>query len=526
MVELALLIGIFSYLVFGVGLLGWLGPAAGGARILGAVGGLGILGLIFWERKKILLWLKEAGKEAKKDPLFLLLAGLFLLQALINLEGALGPELGFDSLWYHLTLPKIYLQQGQVFFLRGGLFYYSAMPKLTEMLYLVSLSFSPAGTLAKIIHFSFGILTAVALYNLGKRYLKPRWAALSAILFYSTLIVGWQSTTAYVDLGRTFFEVLALDLFLQSGKRVEEGAILLGLAISTKLLALASLPVFLILVFLRTKKIKSSIYYLLLSILIASPWLVFAFLHTGNPVYPVFSGILDAGHRLIIPNALGFFRETFLVFFRSADPISPVFLIFLPVLLWRLSREKQEEIRLLSGYVLGALIFWYLTPRTGGSRFLLPYLPGLSLLLVWSLASAKQFWQKTLWLSVILTATVNLGYRALANAKYLPVLLGRESRDEFLSLHLNSSLGDFYDPGSELKKIIGRNDLVLVLGGHNLFYVDFPFIHFSFAQPGIFYSYLLTQNEELPEKYRPLKLVYQNPKTKVNLYLFGQAWYE
>lgn len=178
-----------------------------------------------------------------------MLLGLLVIQAAVNLVGALGPELGFDALWYHLTIPKIYLQHGNIFFIPGNLFYYSAMPKLVEMFYLLALSFSKYGILAKTIHWSFGVLSALALLRLSKRYLKLPWALFATTLFYTTLIVGWESITAYIDLGRTFFEILALDLFLVWTKdkktlNLVESAIMLGLAISTKLIAFASLPVF------------------------------------------------------------------------------------------------------------------------------------------------------------------------------------------------------------------------------------------------------------------------------------------
>ena len=49
------------------------------------------------------------------NKLELVLIVILLTQGIINLIGALGPELGFDALWYHLTLPKIYLSEGKIF---------------------------------------------------------------------------------------------------------------------------------------------------------------------------------------------------------------------------------------------------------------------------------------------------------------------------------------------------------------------------------------------------------------------------
>ncbi|PIS14314.1 hypothetical protein COT64_03200, partial [Candidatus Shapirobacteria bacterium CG09_land_8_20_14_0_10_39_12] len=266
MVELAMILGIFSYLILGLGIMGNLGPPRLDRVETGVLRSLGIIilfSIIFLAiKKKFWVFFIDLWQETKNDKISLLFIGLLSFQGLVNVIGVLGPELGFDALWYHLTIPKIFLQQGRIFFIKGNLFYYNAMPKLTEMFYLVSLAFSPSGLLAKTIHFLFGIGCIFGLFNLSRRFLKTREVLLACLVFYTTLIVGWQSITAYVDLARTFFEIISLDLFLKwlddKNKKIflMESAIVLGLAISTKLLAFASLPIFLILIFFKTKKIS------------------------------------------------------------------------------------------------------------------------------------------------------------------------------------------------------------------------------------------------------------------------------
>jgi len=523
MVELAILIGIFSYLVFAVGLIGNLGSLS--------YLGIGFLMIILFLAAKKSPWEKiySFWQEVKKERICLVLLGLLFAQVIVNLIGALGPELGFDALWYHLTIPKIYLQQERIFFIPGSLFYYSAMPKLSEMLYLVSLVFSSGGTLAKLIHFSFGIFSAIALYNLARRYLKQHESILTILIFYTTLIVGWQSITAYVDLARTFFEILALDLFLrwwgsdQTKKEAKvfliESAVMLGLAISTKLLALASLPIFLILIFIKSKKILPVCFFLLATIIIPLPWFVFSFIHTGNPIFPIFSGILDQSHKIVSFNLFRFFGDLWTLFYRSADQISPIFLIFFPVVLLGMIKGKLASwLKIVAIYFFLSLIFWYFTPRTGGSRFILPYLPALSLLVVAVVFVQGKLLQKSLFLLAIFSAIVNIGYRTLANKKFLPVVFGRESKNEFLSRHLNFKRGDFLDLDNDLKKIIKEDELVLVYGSHNLFYADFPFVHSSFANPNLPVSYILVQNNVFPKEINLGKLVYHNQRSEIKLY--------
>ncbi len=116
MVELAILLGIFSYVIFGLGIMG---PPIGGLGNLGVLRGMGgmiLFSIIFLAVKKniwrlfIQLW-----REIKNDKISLSLAGLLVIQVIINLIGALGPELGFDALWYHLTIPKIYFEFHRAF---------------------------------------------------------------------------------------------------------------------------------------------------------------------------------------------------------------------------------------------------------------------------------------------------------------------------------------------------------------------------------------------------------------------------
>ena len=531
MAGLAILIGIYSFLIFGLGL-------AGKLEVVKAVGWIGLIGMFFLifstgygYRKKII---KEF-QEIIKNKVSLLFFGLLVWSIIINFVGALGPEIAFDSLWYHLTIPKIYLTENRIFYIPGGLFYYSAMPKLTEMLYLVSLVFSKGGELAKLIHFSFGLFSATALFILTRRYLKTKQALITTVLFYTTLIVGWESTAGYIDLARTFFEIVAIDLFLQWSEKYHidnhwrskslliESAVVTGLAISTKLIAFSSLFIFLILVFLRTKRPKLSFIYFVCTLGIVSPWLVFSIISTGNPIFPIFSGILDTYHQIPKLSLVKIGTDFWQLLYHPVDLISPVFLIFTPLVVFHLLKNKtQPVIKWVSFYLLLAFSFWYFTPRTGGSRFILPYLPILAFLFVYVMNDLESFYKKIFIGVIIFSAIINLGCRAVANYKFLKVVAKTQSKQDFLVRNLKFSNGDFFDQNQDIKKIVG-SDLVLIAGSHNLFYADFPFVHESYAKKETKFSYVLTQNEEVNTKYGALKNIYTNQTTNVKLYLYGDS---
>ncbi len=543
----ALLIGIYSYLIFALGLAGLL------YKDLIIWFTLLFWGLvIYWFGKdliKIIGQIRHIGQIKSKTLLFLIL--IVVLQAGINFIGALGPELAFDALWYHLTIPKMYLENHSIYFIPGGLLYYSGMPKLGEMLYIGGLAFGNE-IIAKVIHFSFGLFTCFALYKIQRKFLSPLISMIGVVIFYSNPVVAWESITAYVDLIRTFFEVMALWAFVnwrEDGKIkwFIWSALMAGLAITIKLLAVGSLIIFSILIiYYEAKRDASKIkihntYYIILNTFIRTfaywlialavllPWLMFSYINTGNPVYPFFSKIYK-----IVPEALsilGFFRDFWILFMRSADPISPVYMIFLPLIIWffwckRLrSSSISKFLNVVGIYSFISIVVWYFTPRTGGGRFILPYLPAFSIVCAatfnFLIGNKKKYGEqisKLLIILIIFVSFISIVYRFAANSKYIFVLSGRETKQMFLANHLNFAFGDFYDIDGYFKKNIKKEDKVLLIGFHNLYYVDFPFIDSSWLKAGDKFNLIATQNTVLSKKYEDLKLIYVNDKTMVKLY--------
>src|SRR5581483_11148274 len=119
---------------------------------------------------------------------------------------------------------------------------------------------------------------------------------------------------------------------------------------------------------------------------------------------------------------------------------------------------------------------------------------------------------------IIFVSLVSIGYRAVANARYIPVIVGKETKNQFLSGHLNFSFGDFYDTDAYFSEHIKSSDTVLLYGFHNLYYVDFPFIDSSWVQKGDLFTYIAVQNASLPSQFKNWQLIYKNDKTLVQLY--------
>lgn len=525
----AFLIGIYSYLIFFLGIAGWLYKETIIALTILFLGGIIVLRI-----RKI----RKLGEiKLSKNKLLWLLVILFGLQTGVNFIGALGPELAFDALWYHLTLPKLWLHNHSIDFIPGGLLYYSVMPKLGELLYVAGLSFGNE-IFVKVIHWGFGLLTCLALYLLARKFVNPFFSFLAVIIFYANLVVAWESITAYVDLIRAFFEVMALWAFinwveLKKQKWLVWSAVMLGFAMTTKVLAIGSLVIFILLIGwingIRNEWIKNASIFSSIALAVPLPWFVLSYLYTGNPVYPFFSGIYPVSPEPF--SLFGFFGSVWEVLIRAADPISPVYLIMVPVIifLWRRIRNIRE-IKVIGLYSLLAVVVWYFTPRTGGGRFLLPYLPVFSLLCAFFIAQILknlriQMIGKVLVIVILLVSLVSIGYRAVANSRYLPVIFGKQTKDAFLTENLNFSFGDFYDTDGYFAKTIKPTDVVLLYGFHNLYYVDFSFIDASYVQEGDSFNYIATQNADLPEEFIDWQLIYENEQTMVKLYKASERLY-
>ncbi len=529
MFGLAILIGIYSYLIFCLGVVGQLYT-----RNIFIITVLFLAFSFYYHRKDIFSFLRKEHTPIKLDNLSKTLLVLIVAALIVNLVGALGPELGFDALWYHLTLPKIFLTEHRIFHITGGLFYYSDFPKLVEMYYISALSFSNE-IAAKLIHFSFGLLALFALYKFSRKFLDIKYSLLAVVVLLGNLVFAWESTTSYVDLAWTFFEIMALWGFVEwysskERKWIIESGVMLGLAISTKLIAFSSVPIFIILflLFQKDKKeaIKNSALFTIISIIVSSPWFIYSYLNTGNPFYPLFTNLYPTSLSAAFFNPINVFNDLFNVFLRAADPISPIYLIFIPLLVM-VYKKFDKNLKIITVFSVLAILSWYFIPRTGGGRFILPYLPIFSLLAAGVLTSLKSVWIKKYAIGLcILICIITIAYRGLANSKFIPVVLGFQTKDQFLIKNLNFEYGDFYDTDHSFTDNLKPSDSLLLYGFHNLYYADFNFIDSSYVRKGDRFNYVAVQNADIPGRFSHWNLVYENPKTHVKLYnLGGITWH-
>ncbi|GAH51589.1 unnamed protein product, partial [marine sediment metagenome] len=164
------------------------------------------------------------------------------LQIFFNLTGASVLPSGWDSLGEHLAKAKEWNRLHSL----ASIPYINriqwAQPFNIGILYGMALFLKDA-ILAQLVHFAFGLLTAVGVYALGKRYFSHRVGLISAAIFYTVPIVAYMSTTAFVDLGLTFYTFLAFYALVNGVSSGKKGwllisAIISGLALGSKYVGL------------------------------------------------------------------------------------------------------------------------------------------------------------------------------------------------------------------------------------------------------------------------------------------------
>jgi len=240
---------------------------------------------------------------------------------IICLGTVFTPETRSDPYDYHLSTPNLYLAYGKIVEITWHVFTY--MPKNGEILFGFALGLGN-DSLAKLIHFLFGVFILLALGSFVKRLAYPEAGWLAALLAATLPLFGFLATSAYIDLIRAFWELLAL-WFLYFVWREEKEAMksrcllyscfFAGMALGTKYVAwlVFFVPYSLLLILtLRNFSIRRWLRILLpaavLGLLPVLPWLIYNAIWTGNPVYPLMPSLFGM-HSPAAAQAYDFFRH-------------------------------------------------------------------------------------------------------------------------------------------------------------------------------------------------------------------------
>jgi 4-amino-4-deoxy-L-arabinose transferase-like glycosyltransferase len=223
-------------------------------------------------------------------------AALLVASALcfIPLVAVLAPSdaRDWDTLAYHLAVPKLWLESGQIDYVPG--IHQSNFPFVAELVALHGVAWG-GQTGGKAFSLAWLVFGAFFVFGSARRRSSegPAWVAVLA--FLSVPVVLWESGTAYIDVPHGLFAGLAVAFaadWLLGGDRDRAwlAGAGLGLAMATKhtgiQVALALILAGAWVSWRAKTPIRSWMGPAVVALAFASPWWLKSWTMTGNPVFP------------------------------------------------------------------------------------------------------------------------------------------------------------------------------------------------------------------------------------------------
>lgn len=287
--------GTLSLFLFLMGLAHLWNP--GLLRILFYVGVL-VCGARFYYRPSLVDEALEAGE--KRGPFEWAAITLTAAAILMGILASTTPEIFYDSLVYHLALPKLFLLRGAIVPTPENI--YSGLPLGVQMLFGLGLSLSDEN-LAALLHTVFGLGTALALWAWLRKWASDSTAILAVLIFCLTPIVLYASWHCGVDLGSCFYVMtglIALSRAVADPTDEEKSAkrpvwaivtgLLIGFGFGTKFNVIPIGGAFVVVHWFLARRAgrryQESLWLWGVAAVVFLPWLIKNAFFYGNPLYP------------------------------------------------------------------------------------------------------------------------------------------------------------------------------------------------------------------------------------------------
>ncbi|TAN51561.1 MAG: phospholipid carrier-dependent glycosyltransferase [Rhodospirillales bacterium] len=420
--------------------------------------GLGLWGLYRESWSGLIQGVRDIGTWPRSHQLLTL---VLLVIGTVNLLQGMAPPNDYDSLMYHMALPKADIEEGRIVAQYKYSLVHAFFPQLTENLVRMALALAGEPAAQPVV----GLIGLAAVWGSAVLVLRMGGgrfeALLAALLFLIVRAVIWEMGTAEVELPLAASTVCALlvllhwrenpslllaalfGLFLGIGFNVKYPGGAVGIALGLSLLAAPGRIVPLL---------KHVPLIVLAGGLAILPQSLVNILETGNPVYPLFNPLFNPG----APSFFGLddnewfygtgqtFKDLLLSpLLLSVQPMkhfdgmvlgAPYLIALLPLVL--LARPLPRHIGIVSlGLCIYYVIWFYLLSRQ--VRFLIPFLPQASALAaigavaLWVRLEARPV-LRFIYLFLCLVLAVNQGlFVGIYAALRLPVAVGLKSATDF-----------------------------------------------------------------------------------------------
>ncbi|MEW6096608.1 MAG: glycosyltransferase family 39 protein [bacterium] len=489
-------LGCFSYIVLGLGLLGLLYDWIFYIVFI-------VLLSIFCPELWYLLRGIFASIRAFLHPTFTtfsLVWSIFIsLTLILAIILTFVPTLTFDVLVYHLAVPETYVKHHKIIYLPYNCF--SNYTFNTEMLFTLGLLLK-GDLLAKSIHFLFGLLSALSIYSLSRRYFNQRTASLSVLTLCSMPLAIFVAVVAFNDFVITFYEILAVYAFINCDKEKNRGWLLVcgltcGLAIGVKYFGVFCFIILILSILVRqwhqssgSKAIKTTIFFASLVLLPNLPWLIKNLVFTGNPVFPLFYNIFggknwsqfhqsrylyemtrySTGSHFLLKPVVFLWEISFKCGGMDSGikiPVGPIFIAILPFILGL--RKLDFSIKYLLAFCVTFFLLWSYTCAV--DRFSLPCFVILCVVVAYIIERFKS--NKYLYFSLLVILFINLSWNLFNVSKIIYknsyfMCLKKDGSEKFMLK--KSIIRNYYDVISYINHNLPKQSKVLFIGEVRSYY--------------------------------------------------------
>jgi 4-amino-4-deoxy-L-arabinose transferase-like glycosyltransferase len=382
-----------------------------------------------------------------------------------------------DVLRQHLTAPEYYIRLGGFPFI--PVFNWN-VPATQHVFYthalLLANDIAPAVT-----HYLLALLATLAVYALGRRLLSTTAGVVGAVIFYTLPMTTELSTAPMVEMGATLYVVLSIYALMNAGEKLESrwvilAGLLAGWAGATKLWAIMAGPAGLATIAALQRRdivshwrhtVRAVFLFGLAFGLVLSPWLMRNFLASGDPLWPLGFEIFHSRYWTEWQaskfanwsrgpgQSLWFFligpwnlTNNIAEFERSQGPLSPallspLLLAFVPaVWLFNAGREPNSRrlIGALAAFCLTVYAIWFQGYQQ--PRYIQVIHPLLSLLAGAGVVAVLRVQHRLLsiltYSALVASFAVTLAGAFAFNAEFIPVVFGRQSRQDFLAAKVSN----------------------------------------------------------------------------------------
>jgi len=463
----ALGFGITGWLMFWVGTAGYLEPVViwTGAAVLAAGN---------------LLHFRYPAVSARREPLdgaalvsLWLLAAFAAVAMFFDLVEALTPPADADTLAYHFTLPRRFMDEGVVSFVPVA--FSGAIPLLVHMTYGAAYGLGGDAALP-LWTFASGWMAAVMLFAFARRWLSLPWALLPAVLFQTLPAAVYGAGSGQVEMRLALFVLIAV-IGLADGLRARSLSPLIlaglgaGFYAGGKLTGLLFVAAAGVAVVISGKDwFRRGLVFSVVAFAAGGQWYGWNFLNSGDPVFPLMFDLADrlglanpdywnADHASALKKYLAWRKEVvagahwwisypFIATLAPPEAIEsgrvglgPYFLLIAPLAVLGAWKNRSTLFRSpLFPVAVAVIAFYLLWMQFGGiqkPRHLLPIIPALMICLhVAAVRGNFSVAAKPVALAGLLSLSINFAAHGLFSKNYLAHFFSGARAESFLEQNL------------------------------------------------------------------------------------------